>query len=89
MKVQQAVTADVLARDGETAVLVAATQEVVRLGELGSALYRECTAPVDVTVLAERLEEAFGPPAGSSILDATAHAVAAMLEAGVLEPAEP
>ncbi len=85
MKVQQAEADDVLVRDGETAILLSATTEVVRLGELGSALYGLCTAPVDVTTLAEELESVFGPPSGVTALAGTHTAVAAMIEAGVLE----
>ncbi len=87
MKIQRADAEDVLVREGETAILLSATAEVVRLGELGSTLYSMCRAPVDVTTLAEELERVFGPPPGVTALAGTHTAVAAMIEAGVLERA--
>jgi len=82
VKVHQREATDVLARDGETAVLVG--EHVLRLGALSSMLYALCESPIDVGALANELEACFGAPADRSALQATAEAVAEMVRAGIL-----
>ena len=75
--------ADVLVRDGETAVLVDGT--IVRLSELSSTLYAECSTEKSSTELSRSLEAAFGPPHDVSALEATERAITEMVAHGVLE----
>ena len=82
MKVRQRAATDVLARDGETAILV--DGNIVRLGELSSMIYALCESPVDIWVLAAELEARFGAPADRSTVQATTDSVAEMVRAGLL-----
>ena len=88
MRFQQSEVIDRIARDGEVAVMIASSREVVRLGQLGSALYELCATSADLALLASELERVFGPPAEMSSLDATQTAVTDMVRAGVLEHVE-
>ena len=53
MRVRRRPPADVLVRDGETAVLVDGT--IVRLSELSSTLYAECSTEKSSTELSRSL----------------------------------
>lgn len=88
MRFGQTEVIDYIARDGEIAVMIASSREVIRLGQLGSALYELCATPTDLAILASELERVFGPPAEMSSVDATQTAVADMVSAGVLEQVE-
>jgi hypothetical protein len=83
VKVRRRPPADVLVRDGETAVLVDGT--IVRLSELSSMLYAECSTEKTSTELSRSLEATFGAPPDGSALEATERAITEMLAHGVLE----
>lgn len=83
MKVRRRPAADVLVRDGETAVLVDGT--IVRLSELSSLLYAECSTEKTSTELSQCLETAFGAPPDLPALEATERAIEEMVAHGVLE----
>ena len=83
MRVRRRPPADVLVRDGETAVLVDGT--IVRLSELSSTLYAECSTEKSSTELSRSLEARFGTPPDGSALEATERAIAEMVSHGVLE----
>lgn len=82
MRVQRVPAADLLVRDGETALLVDGM--AVRLSELSAAIYDLTEDMVEVERLARELEAHFGAPEGSTSMDATGHAVTELLRHGVL-----
>ena len=86
MKVRRRPTADVLVRDGETAVLVDDT--IFRLSELSSRLYAECSTEKSSTELSRSLEAAFGAPPDLPSLEATERVIEELLGHGVLELVE-
>jgi hypothetical protein len=83
VKVQRREAADVLTRDGETAVLLT-KGGLVRLSAISAAVYALTQEPVDVDDLARHLEVRFGTPAGQTTLDATKDAVTDLIRHGVL-----
>lgn len=86
MKIQRRILADVLTRDGETAVVV--TGRVVRLSDLSALVFALTENPVEVEDLARALEAELGAPEGRSTLDATKDAVSDLIRHGVLRPSE-
>lgn len=84
MKVQRREAADVLTRDGETAVLLT-KGGLVRLSALSAAVYALTEESVEVDALARDLESRFGAPAGQTSLDATKDAVTDLVHHGVLQ----
>jgi hypothetical protein len=72
-----------LTRDGETAVLLPDT--VVRLSAIGAAIFDLTEQPVELEELAALLGARFGVPDDSTAQEATARAVADLIQHGVLE----
>ena len=86
MKVRRRPAADVLVRDGETAILVDST--IVRLSELSTLLYAECSTEKTSAQLSRSLETEFGAPPDLPALEATEQVIEEMVAHGVLELVE-
>ncbi|KGN41379.1 hypothetical protein [Knoellia aerolata] len=88
MKVQrrQDQVVDWLSRDGETIVL--ARRSIVRLSDVGAAVFALTERPVDIEDLARGLEAEFGPPGSGSALAATTDAVTELVRHGVVRRSE-
>ena len=82
MKVQRRVPVDVLARDGETAVLFEG--HLVRLSPLSAAIFEVSGDPISLEDLVTELVARFGLPGQDTPLNATKDAVTEMARHGVL-----
>lgn len=78
---------DVFRHEGEALLLF--DQRVVRVGPVGLALFDAAANPTTSTALARTLGERFGQPPGTSLDEATARAIEAMLAEGVLTEDDP
>ena len=86
MKVRQRPPTDVLERDGETALLVDGM--VIRLSQVSSMLYAECSTVTTSEELAKSLEAVFEAPPDLPALEATERSIEEMLSHGALELVE-
>jgi hypothetical protein len=82
VKIRRREAADVLERDGETAVLIDGS--VILLSELSAAIYALCESPTEDVALARELETQFGAPVGGSVLQATRGALSELVRHRVI-----
>lgn len=82
MKVVRIPPVDRLTERDESLLLY--EHQVIRLGLIGTVIFDAAEQPVDIALLAQHLEDTFGPPATGTSLESTVAAVEELKAQGVL-----